>query len=120
MFLFYVIVFYVRVDIGNRSKLKHLLLGGCLIISYNFLMKLVKLKYDGEKESPFEKHRFLMCAYLVALIMVGVAFAMLGYDYGCSLYKKSFPRHVYKVVKILMYFSGIIALLSVILMLITD
>ena len=39
---------------------------------------------------------------------------------GRNLYKKSFPRLVYKVVKIVMHFSGIIALLSVILMLITN
>ncbi|PWA86217.1 hypothetical protein CTI12_AA143150 [Artemisia annua] len=80
-------------DIGNQSKHKGLLLGGCLIVGYMYLVKLANLKYHGEEKNPFEKN-LLMCTYLLVLIAVGIALAALAYDYGRSMYKKSFSRQV--------------------------
>ncbi|GJR22853.1 hypothetical protein Tco_0971380 [Tanacetum coccineum] len=80
-------------DIDNQSKPDLLLMGLLLIIVYMYLMKLLKLKYQGEKERPFEEY-LLMCTYFVVLITVGFVLAKLCYDFGRSQYKKAFPRHV--------------------------
>ena len=87
---------------------------GTLIIAYVPLIALVQVKFQNEKQSPFESHSSFMILNVVALIVPACTSGVLFYimDHSQSLMRKHFSLVHYMIVKAPFCFSGILAPLS--------
>ncbi|KAI3702294.1 hypothetical protein L6452_28027 [Arctium lappa] len=90
---------------------------GALIMMYPSLIALVQVKFQSEKQSPFETHGSFMIMSVVALITAICTSGILFYirDHSQSSMGKHFSLIHYMILKAVFCFSGILAPLSLVL-----
>ncbi|GKC24564.1 ABC transporter I family member 1 [Tanacetum coccineum] len=108
-------------QIHKYGGMLYLLYAGALVVMYPSLTQLAQLKFQNNKQSPFETHSFFanmaVVAYTIAIPASVILFAMKTH-LESSIGEPSYPiYYIYMTLKIFFCFSGILAPLSLVLML---
>ena len=108
---------FLSFRIHKYGGILYLLYAGALVVMYPSLTQLAQLKFQNNKQSPFETHSFFanmaVVAYTIAISASVILFAM-------KTHLESSTRehfYIYKTLKSVFCFSGILAPFSLVLML---
>ncbi|GJR79020.1 hypothetical protein Tco_0149805 [Tanacetum coccineum] len=104
------------VDDNGSTKLMNFPFGWVLCAVYNQLFEQVKFKYEGRDGGPLETHSFLMHTSFATFLIAGLSAGIIVFDYIVL----PFPPRIYMALKMLMFLSGIVANLTLIVLLIID
>ena len=113
---------FLSFRIHKYGGILYLLYGGALVVMYPSLTQLAQLKFQNYKQSPFETHSFFanmaVVAYTIAIPTSVILFAMKTH-LESSTREHFYPIYcnIYKTLKSVFCFSGILAPFSLVLML---
>nr|GEV56231.1 GPI transamidase component PIG-T [Tanacetum cinerariifolium] len=107
--------------IHTYGGILYLLYAGALVVMYPSLTQLAQLKFQNNKQSPFETHSFFanmaVVAYTIAIPTSVILFAMKTH-LGSSIREDFYPiYYIYMTLKSVFCFSGVLAPFSLVLML---
>ncbi|KAI3793647.1 hypothetical protein L1987_36267 [Smallanthus sonchifolius] len=106
--------------VDNRSKRSYVVYAGTLLVMYNVLVQVLRLKYKGRKETPFETQSFLIHTSILAFVVAGLTLPLLIHDYLSTPTRKPFSPLLYAIIKIVCSVTCVVAYLTLVLILIID
>ncbi|MFS8019762.1 hypothetical protein Hanom_Chr15g01407491 [Helianthus anomalus] len=93
---------------------------GILLIVYNPMVQLLRWKYKGRNETPFETQSFLIYTSVFAFLIAGLTSAFSLHYYLTNSTRKPLYPLLYMIINIVFPFSALVAHLLLVLILIID
>ncbi|KAJ0470036.1 hypothetical protein HanIR_Chr14g0714431 [Helianthus annuus] len=107
--------------VNQRPKLMFVIYAGVLLMMYNPMVQILRWKYQGRNETPFETQSFLIYTSVFAFLISGLTSAFsLHYYLTNSTRKQSLSPLLYRIINIVFPVSAVVAHLSLVLILIID
>ena len=116
------LLFVYQFRFHDYKGIWYLLYTGAIVIMYPSLVEVAQLKFQDSKLSPFETHSFFAYTVIVAYT-IAIPTSMILFYMRIRLETSikecfSLNNYMYKILKNVLYFSGILAPLSLVLVLI--
>ncbi|KAJ0824084.1 hypothetical protein HanLR1_Chr00c0078g0706451 [Helianthus annuus] len=107
--------------VNQRPKLMFVIYAGVLLMMYNPMVQILRWKYQGRNETPFETQSFLIYTSVFAFLIAGLTSAFsLHYYLTNSTRKQSLSPLLYRIINVVFPVSAVVAHLSLVLILIID
>ncbi|MFS8026653.1 hypothetical protein Hanom_Chr16g01489281 [Helianthus anomalus] len=98
----------------------YVIYAGVLLMMYNPMVQILRWKYKGRNETPFETQSFLIYTSVFAFLIAGLTSAFSLHYYLTNSTRKPLSPLLYRIINIVFPVLAVVAHLSLVLILIID